>query len=307
MSEIDIAIIGAGPAGITAAIYAKRKNLTVRVFDKRIVGGYVADSVLLENYTGFSAIKGIELAQKMAEHAKAQGVAIDEGTGIEHAKKAKNGFELEITGGEKLTAKAIIIATGTDHKQLNVPGEKELSGHGVTYCATCDGPLFRGKDVAVIGGGNSGVTNALFLADICKKVYIIEFGSELKSDNVYLEQIEKKKNIIVLTDRKITRIFGETTVEGIELEDTKSGESKMVSCEGVFIYIGLVPRNSLAKELGCKLGKRGYIETGKDGSTSVNGVFAAGDVTGIFAQAIVAAGEGAKASESAFNFLMKKK
>jgi len=307
MNELDLAIIGAGPAGITAAIYAKRKNLSVRLFEKGIAGGYVADSVLLENYTGFKEIKGIELAQKMAEHAKAQGIKIEEGITVEHAKKSTQGFELELSTGEKINAKAIIIATGTTHKQLNVPGEKELLGKGVTYCATCDGPMFREKTVAVIGGGNSGITNALFLADICKKVFIIEFGSQIKADAVYLDQLQKKKNIEVLTNRKIVRIFGDTMVEGIEVENTQTGESSMIECQGVFVYIGLLPQNSIARELGCKLDKKGYIETSKEGRTTVKGVFAAGDVSGAFAQAIVAAGTGAIAAESVFQFLLEKK
>lgn len=302
-----MAVIGAGPAGITAAIYAKRKNLGIRLFDKKIAGGYVADAVLLENYTGFEAIKGIELARKMQQHARAQGIEIEEGTGVKHARKSGDKFELELGGGKKLQARVIILATGTTHRHLNVPGEKELQGKGVAYCATCDGPLFKGKKVAVIGGGNSGATNALFLADICEKVFLVEFSPRLKCDDVYRKRLAEKKNIEVLTGTRTTRILGETAVEGIEVEPAKGGEKKTIDCSAVFVYAGMLPQSSLAKELGCRVNEHGYIETGRDHSTSVPGVFAAGDVTGAFAQAIVAAGQGAIAAEAAYNFLQKKR
>ncbi|MEM0360802.1 MAG: FAD-dependent oxidoreductase [Candidatus Diapherotrites archaeon] len=304
--ETDIAIIGAGPAGITAGIYALRKGLKVLVFEKKIAGGNIVDSVLVENYPGIKSIKGFELAQKMQEHFEGIGGKILEGIEIKKAKKTLNGFELETGNGEKILAKAIIIASGATHKKLKAKNAEKLEGKGIHYCATCDGPLYREKTVAVIGGGNSGAMNALFLAGICKKVFLLEFGDKLKCDKIYEEKLKEKK-VQTILNAEVFEITGSEKANGLKYRDRVSGKEKEIAVDGVFVYIGLLPENGIAKMLGCRLSEKGYIETGMQMNTSIEGVFAAGDITGTFAQAIVAAGQGAIAAESAYWFLANKK
>jgi len=302
MAHIDVAIIGSGPAGMASGIYAARKNLKVRVLEKKIAGGYTADSVLVENYPGFKAIKGIELAMKIQSHLESFGVKAEEGIEVKSAKQSEGKFELELSTGEKLEAKTLILATGTTHKKLGAKNAEKLEGNGIHYCATCDGPLYKDKTVAVIGGGNSGVTNALFLADICKKVFLLEYGEELKADSVYCPKLEEK-GVEVVLNAEVFELLGEETVSGLKYRDRESKEEKELKLDAVFVYIGLVPNSGIAKELGCELNEYSYIKVNKDMSTTVKGVFAAGDITGGFAQSIVAAGQGAVAAESAYQHI----
>ena len=302
MGEIDLAIIGAGPAGMTAGIYAKRKELKVRVLEKKIAGGYTADSVLIENYPGIKSIKGIDLAMKIQEHLESMGVQAEEGIEVKSAKKAGEKFLLELSNGEKLEAKAVIIASGTTHKKLKAKNSEALEGNGIHYCATCDGPLYKGKTVAVIGGGNSGVTNALFLAGICRKVYLFEFGEALRADEIYHKKL-KEARVEIRTNAEVFEVLGKERVSGLKYRGTSTGKEKEIPLEAIFVYIGLIPNSGTAKQLGCELGQYGYIKVNKELETSVPGAFAAGDITGGFAQTIVAAGQGAVASESAYRFI----
>jgi len=300
--EVDIAIIGSGPAGLTAGIYALRKNLKIRVLEKRMAGGNTADSVLVENYPGFKAIKGIELAQKMQEHFEALGGIPEEGIEVREAKKEGNEFALKLSDGNALKARAIIIATGTTHKKLRAENAEKLEGKGIHYCATCDGPLYRDRVVAVIGGGNSGVTNALFLADICKKVFLLEYNDRLRADPVYFEEL-KQKGVEVITSAEVFALEGEEKVTGLKYRERKTGQEKELELDAVFVYVGLKPNSEIASQLGCKTSEHGYITTDSWMRTSVEGVFAAGDITGNFAQTVVACGQGAVASESAYQYL----
>jgi thioredoxin reductase (NADPH) len=258
--------------------------------------------VLVENYPGFEPIKGFELAQKMIEHAKRVGVKINEGVAIISAKKAGKEFELKTSEQEVIKAKAIILATGAKHKKLNVKGMKEFEGKGISYCATCDGSLFANKKVAVIGGGNSGAVNALYLSKICEHVYLIEYMPELMCEKAYLPKL-KEANVEIITNAEVFEFYGKEMLEGLKYRDRATGKSNTLEVSGVFIYIGIEPNNELAKQLTCELNEKGYIKVDTHMNTSVQGVFAAGDITGIFQQIAVACGQGAIAAESAYRYL----
>ncbi len=301
---VDVAIIGGGPAGITAALYAKRKALNVKVFETKAVGGQTADAIWVENYPGIKKIRGMELMQKMAEHLKEFGVEPEEAAEVTGVKKKGNLFELDIENGEeKLLAKSIILCTGSKYKELGVPGEKEFYGKGVSYCATCDGPGFKDKVVAIVGAGNSGANAALFFAGICKKVYLIEFNEKTGFDSVYAQPINAEAKIELMLNTQAVEIEGKEKVNGIKVKDRKGNEEKMLAVEGVFVYIGSVPQNKIAKQLGLKLDGKEFVKIGKGNEASIKGVFAAGDITGELAQTIVAAGSGAIAAVSVFEFL----
>lgn len=300
---LDVAIVGAGPAGLTAAIYAKRKGVSVELFDASTAGGKLNEAVLLENFPGFKAIKGAELAQKMKEQVEALGVKINEFTNVESIEKGKEGFILK-TDSSAINARSVIIASGASHRKLNVKGADEFEGKGISYCATCDGPLFANKNVAVIGGGNSGAMNALYLSDICKKVYLLEYMPELKCERAYLEEM-KKKGITIITNAEVSEFFGDETLKGLKYRERETKAEKELSVEGAFVYIGIKANSELASKLGCELDERGDVKVDQYMQTTVPGVFAAGDVTGIFQQAIVACAQGALAAESAYRYLKK--
>ncbi|MCX8190556.1 MAG: FAD-dependent oxidoreductase [Candidatus Diapherotrites archaeon] len=304
MPELDLVIVGAGPAGITAGIYAKRKGLKVELFEGLVAGGTVNEAVLVENYPGFEPIVGQKLAEKMAETAKRVGVKINESEKIVSAKKISGLFELETETGKSIKAKAIILATGASHRKINVAGAKELEGKGIAYCATCDGPLFAKKAVAIIGGGNSGAANALYMSDIASKVYLIEYAPKLMCEKAYIEKLEEKK-VEIITNANVIEFVGHNSLREVRFEDRTSKKQKSVAVEGAFIYIGIEPNNHLAKQLGCELDEKGYVKVDLRMCSSVEGVFAAGDITGIFPQMIVACGQGAIAAESAYRYIKK--
>ena len=229
---VDVAIIGGGPAGITAALYAKRKALSVKLFETKAVGGQTADAIWVENYPGVKKIRGMELMQKMAEHLKEFGVEPEEAAEVTGVKKNGELFELDIEDvEEKLLAKSIIICTGSKYKELGVPGEKELYGKGVSYCATCDGPGFKDKIVAVVGAGNSGANAALFFAGICKKVYLIEFGEKPVFESVYAQPIKAESKIELMINTQTVGIDGREKVNGIKVKNRKRGEEKVVAVD----------------------------------------------------------------------------
>jgi thioredoxin reductase (NADPH) len=300
---IDLAVVGGGAAGMAAAIYAVRKNLRARVFEREALGGQSAVAIWVENYPGFRKIRGEELMNKWAEHLASFGVEVEEANGVSGIKEAGNGFELALDSGEKAMAKAVLIATGTENRKLGIPGERELFGKGVSYCANCDGPFFRGKRVAVIGGGNSGVTNALYLAEMAKETTLIEFLPKLNCDEVYLQGLEES-GIRVLTNTQAMEIMGSERVEAIKVRERESGEEREIPVEGIFIYAGLSPRNELAKKLGLELDERGFIRVDGNNMASVDGVFAAGDVRAeALAQIVWAAGDGAKAALAVYDYI----
>lgn len=294
----DLIIIGAGPAGITAAVYAARKRLSFMVITLDI-GGQAAWSGDVENYTGYQFITGPELASKFEEHMRTYNVMVKENEEVEEVRKTGATIMVKTHKGE-YESKTLIVSSGKMSKELNVPGEKEFKHRGVTYCATCDGPLFSGKDVAVVGGGNSALDAALQMMRIAKHVYIINTGSALGGDAVMREKVEKSHLVTVLNSSKITAIVGEKMVTGVKI--MRDNKEEVITVGGVFVEIGLIPNSKFAVEL--DKNQYGEIKINTRAETNVPGIFAAGDVTDVpEKQIVIAAGEGSKAALSAFKYL----
>lgn len=302
--DSELAIIGAGPAGYSAAIYAVRAGLKTIVFEKGIGGGLAAISPNIENYAGFESISGMDLTEKMKKHAsKYTDIHFNEE--VKKISKKNDIFSIE-TSKKTYEVKAILLCTGTEYRKLNVSGEAELSGKGVSYCATCDGFFFKGKKVAVVGGGNTALIEAIYLKQIgCDEVYLIHRRDQLRAEKAYQDEaLEKGVKIIYST--QVVSINGSEKVEHLEIRDIKENKNKKLPVDGVFISIGEIPQNEIAKNLGVKLDDKDFIIVDKDGRTNVKGVYAAGDITGGLRQVITACSEGAKAALSSTEVLGKK-
>ncbi|MBU1894288.1 MAG: FAD-dependent oxidoreductase [Candidatus Omnitrophica bacterium] len=298
----DLIIIGAGPAGITAAVYASRNKLDTLLVTEDI-GGQAAWSGDIENYTGYQFITGVELAGKFEEHMKKYATEVKENEPV--SKMWKEGEKVCIETLKNIYfAKTAIIASGKKSKELEVPGEREFKNKGLTYCAICDGPLFEGKDVAVIGGGNSALDAGLQLIKIAKKVYMLNITAELGGDAIMREKLMKADNFSIINSAEVTEIFGEKLVKGLKYKKQSSQNELLV--QGVFVEIGLIPNSEFIKDV--DKNKYGEIVVNCRTETSVPGIFAAGDVTDVpEKQIIIAAGEGAKAALEVFRFLSKKR
>jgi alkyl hydroperoxide reductase subunit F len=298
MKIYDLVILGAGPAGITAAVYAARKKIDFLVLTQDI-GGQAAYSGDIENYTGYQFISGPELTIKFEEHMRSFRIKVNMPESVRDIKKEGKLIKTTTDKAEYLS-KAVIVATGKKPRMLNVPGEREFKNKGVSYCATCDGPLFKDKPVAVIGGGNSALDAVLALIKICPKVYVINIGYILTADTVMVEAAEKAPNVEIWNNTKIECINGDSFVKGIEVE--KQGKAYKLSVEGVFIEIGLIPNSDFNKTV--KHNELGEIIVDCHNSTNIEGIFAAGDVTNVVEkQIVIACGEGSKACLSAFKYL----
>ncbi len=296
----DLIIIGAGPAGITAAVYAARKKMNFLVITQDI-GGQAAWSGDIENYTGYQFVTGPELVSKFEEHMRKYQIEAKEGEETVDLEKAGDIIRVR-TSKAAYEAKTVIIASGKVSRALGVPGEKEYKNKGLTYCATCDGPLFAGKDVAVIGGGNSALDAALQLMKIARKVYIINNTPKLGGDPVMREKIEASKVVSVYNGSKVAAITGNKMVTGITI--TRSGKTESIPVEGIFVEIGLVPNSGFARSI--EKNQHGEIRINCKNETNLAGVFAAGDVTDVpEKQIIIAAGEGSKAALSAFKYISR--
>ena len=299
---LDLIIIGAGPAGITAAVYAARKKMKLLVITKDI-GGQTAWSGDIENYTGYQFVSGPELVSKFEEHLRKYNITLKENEEALELRKKGNVVYLKTDKGE-YEAKTVIIASGKRSRELGVPGEKEFKNRGLTYCATCDGPLFAGKDVAVIGGGNSALDAALQLVNIAKKVYVINIASGFTGDPIMQEKVKENKKVVILNNSQVLSVSGNKMVNAIKVKTQK--EEREISVEGIFVEIGLIPNSGFAKTI--KKNKQGEIKVDSYNRTDIPGVFAAGDVTDVpEKQIIIAAGEGAKATLGAFRYLSKLK
>ncbi len=307
MSEkiLDVLIVGGGPAGLTAGIYAVRRGLSAVVCEGKLPGGTLAITPFIENYPGFKKISGMELAQKLEGHAREQGVEIksDAVAGI-----GKNGevFESLLAGGETLKSKSVVLAMGAMYKHLGIKGEEELSGRGVSYCATCDGPLFRKKKVAVLGGGNTALSSALALSAVASKTFLIHRREEFRGEEAMLRQVEAA-GVEKLVPCKPLEIIGSGKVTGIKIQHAKTLEEKIIEVDGVFVCVGEVPASELAKKIGVKMDEGGYVEVDRECRTSIEGVFAAGDITGWLKQIVTAEYQGAQAALSAFEYVKKEK
>jgi NADH-dependent peroxiredoxin subunit F len=300
----DVLIVGGGPAGAAAAIYAARKGIKTGVLAERF-GGQVLDTLAIENFISVTETDGPKFAVALEQHVKQYEVDI---MNTQRASELVPGrvIEVKTASGATLKSKSVILATGARWREINVPGEKEYRNHGVAYCPHCDGPLFKGKRVAVIGGGNSGVEAAIDLAGIVQHVTLIEFGAELRADAVLQRKLRSLPNVKVIVSAQTTEILGDgKKVVGLTYTDRTSNASHQVELEGVFVQIGLVPNTEWLKGT-VALSRHGEIEVDARGQTSVPGVFAAGDVTTVpYKQIIIATGEGAKAALSAFDHLIR--
>ena len=302
----DIVIIGGGPAGISAGIYAARKKLNTLLATKEF-GGQMNKAHKVENYPGITSATGADLAKKFVEHLKKFEIEIREGKNVREIKKANVGFEVVLEDGEKFETKTIIIASGKNPRPLKVHGEDKFLGKGVTYCSVCDAPLFKNKDVVVIGGGNAGLDAALDLTKYANKIYVLEFGEKFMGDESTQEKLKASKKVEMITNAATKEIKGDRFVESLVYEDKKSSKAIELKIQGVFVEIGYVPSSGFIKNL-VEFNEKGEIVVNpKDNSTKTSGVFAAGDVTDVtYKQIIIAAGEGAKVALSAYNFLQNK-
>jgi len=299
----DVTVIGGGPAGISAAIYSARKGLKVTIVADRF-GGQVKDTMGIENLISVKYTTGPELTGSLVSHLDEHEITKKEHIRVEKIEKGDI-KTITLSNGEVFTTRSVIIATGANWRELGVPGEKENIGNGVAYCPHCDGPFYKGKDVAVIGGGNSGVEAALDLAGIVKSVTVYEFLPELKADQVLIDQLYKRDNISVVKNAATKQVIAENgKVTAIEFTDRATNEVHQQKLQGIFVQIGLVPNSAVVKGV-VDLTKYGEVIINEKGATSETGIFACGDVTTVpYKQIVVAMGEGSKASLAAFDYLL---
>ena len=300
----DLLVVGGGPAGASAAIYSARKGIRTGVVAERF-GGQVLDTMGIENFISVKETEGPKLAAALEQHVKTYDVDV---MNLQRAEALVPGdvIEIKLASGASLKAKSVVLATGARWREMNVPGEKEYRNRGVAYCPHCDGPLFKGKRVAVIGGGNSGVEAAIDLAGIVSHVTLLEFDSKLRADAVLQRKLYSLPNVTVITSAQTTEVTGDgAKVNGLRYKDRNSGEARNIELEGIFVQIGLLPNTDWLKGT-VALSNRGEIEVDARGQTSVPGVFAAGDATTVpYKQIVIAMGEGSKAALSAFDHLIR--
>lgn len=310
MEDYDIIIVGAGPAGLTAGMYAGRQNSKALIIDKGLAGGNGLEVPMMQNYPGYDLISGMELIQNMKVQTEKY-CEILENEIIDSIEKTDDGFILKTEKSPMLMTeesdeihefktKTLILATGASHRHLNVPGEEEFLGRGVAYCATCDGMFFVGKDILMIGGGNSAAQEALYLNNLGCNVRLVHRRDELRCEH-HLQKALEEKGIEVLWNSTVEKINGEMMVESVSL--LRDGVEEEVPTNAVFVAIGDDPSNELASNLGVELDEAGYIVTDKKQATNIEGVFSAGDITGGVKQWVVACGEGAVAAISAYDYL----
>lgn len=306
MEEIyDLAILGAGPAGICAAIYATRGKMNTLWLEKKFVqGGQIVDTYEVDNYPGLPGITGLDLGETMVKHAEKLGIKPKREPVL--SIEEENGLKVIRTKKNRYMAKAVILACGAAHRQLGIPGEEELSGMGVSYCATCDGAFFQDGTVAVVGGGNVAVEDAILLSRTCKKVYLVHRRDELRADKVLQDKLFKCANVEMVWDSVPTVIEGTDKVEDIKVHNVKTDEGKTIAVDGVFIAVGILPNTEKFKGL-VDLDESGYIIAGEDGVTSTPGIFAAGDIrTKNLRQVVTAVADGANAVASVQRYLIEK-
>ncbi|MCI5873834.1 MAG: thioredoxin-disulfide reductase [Clostridiales bacterium] len=298
----DMIIIGSGPAGLAAAIYGQRAKLSVLVIEKQpMSGGQIVNTPDVDNYPGMPGVGGFELASRFRAHADTMGaeVIVGEVTALELSGDVKK----VTTEAMTYEGKTVVIATGATHRKLGVPGEEQLVGAGVSYCATCDGAFFRGKEVAVIGGGDVALEDALFLSRISRKVYLIHRRDELRGAKSLQEKVFEAENIEIIWDTVVEAIEGEGSVERLALRQMKTGEKSSLPVQGAFVAVGIQPNSDLFQGL-VDMDESGYIQAGEDGVTGTPGVFVAGDVrTKRLRQVITAASDGANAVTSVEHYL----
>lgn len=304
----DVLVVGGGPAGAAAAIYAARKGIRTGIAAERL-GGQLLDTVGIENFISVKETEGHKLASGLEQHVTTYDVDVmnlQRAEALIPAPQSGDLIEVKLAGGASLKARSVIVATGARWREINVPGEREYRNRGVAYCPHCDGPLFKGKRVAVIGGGNSGVEAAIDLAGLVSHVWLIEYDPQLRADAVLVRKLASLSNVTIITGAQTTEVTGDgERVNGLVYKERQSGERRRLDLAGVFVQIGLVPNTDWLKGT-LSLSQRGEIEVDARGQTSLPGVFAAGDCTVVpYKQIVIAVGEGAKASLSAFDHLIR--
>lgn len=307
----DLIILGAGAAGMTASIYASRYKINHLIFGDK-VGGQFVDAHVVENYPGFTSISGYDLTVNFRNHVESYGVKIREERigGVGHD---ESGFSVSTETGEKIMAKSLILGMGARHRALNIPGEDKFLGRGVSYCATCDAPLFKDKVVAVVGGGNSAVTATLHVSEFARQVYLIHRREEFdRVDPVWLDALNQKKNVSKIMSAQAKELRGDSLLKELDYVTNGTNDLQVLAVDGVFVEIGLVPAASLANQLSVEVDSRGYISARGDLATNVKGVFAAGDVVKQsdvpqLRQMVTSAGQGAIAAAGVYAFLNQQK
>ncbi len=299
----DLIIIGSGPAGLAAAVYAQRACLDTLIIERSTVsGGQILNTYEVDNYPGYPGISGYELGMKLREHADKLRAQFKEDTALKIEDEGRGKVKRVIGMKEIYEARTLILATGASHKKLGIPGEKELAGAGVSYCATCDGAFFRNRTAAVIGGGDVAVEDAIFLSRMCSKVYLIHRRGELRAAKNLQNQLFSKENVEILWNMQAKAIEGDGAVERLILSENGTGEEKELSLQGVFIAVGIQPETAVFE--GIVDMEQGYIKAGEDGITSAPGIFAAGDIRAKkLRQIVTAAADGANAVTSAEQYL----
>jgi len=276
--EYDVIIIGGGPAGFTAGIYVARAMFKVMIIEKGVPGGQVAISDIVDNYTGFIEIKGFDLSQKMLEHVMKFEVPIEYIEAVDLWKEGKY-FYVKLSDERILKSKAVILATGASPRKLNVPGENEFYGKGVSYCAVCDGAFFKNKVVAVVGGGDSAFTEGLYLSNIVSKLYLIHRREQFRAQPIYVQKLKNKKNVEFILNSIVKEIRGDKKVKEILIENVKTNELSRLELDGVFIYIGMVPQNQLLKNFKeIEYDENGFVIADETTRTKIDGLFVAGDL-----------------------------
>ncbi|MBO7927445.1 alkyl hydroperoxide reductase subunit F [Pseudoalteromonas sp. K222D] len=304
--KFDVLVIGGGPAGASAAIYSARKGLNTGIVADRF-GGQVADTLAIENFISIKATEGPKLVAQLEEHVKEYDVDVMHNQRAAKLSRNNNGYEITLENGAVLSAKSLVLATGARWREMNVTGEQQYRGHGVAYCPHCDGPLFKGKPVAVIGGGNSGIEAAIDLANIVEHVTVLEFADTLRADEVLIRKASSMANITIIKSAQTTEVLGDgKKVTGLTYTDRVSGDSKQLTLAGIFVQIGLIPNTEWLKDSELELSKFGEVLIDAKGATSLPGVYGAGDATNTpFKQIIIAMGSGATASLGAFDYLIR--
>lgn len=294
--EQDVVIVGGGPGGLTTAIYLARYGLKTLVIERSAPGGKVNVNPLIENYPGFESVSGEELARRMHAHALKCGASV-----LSPEEVVKLDLRGEMKGvytgsGREFVARAVVIATGAEERRLGIPGEAELFGKGVSYCAVCDAPFFRGKRVLVVGGGNTAAISALHLSRIASEVILVHRRASMRAERALVDKLRATANVRFRLNSVITRVVGSSKVEGALLKDLGSGEESLMEVDGVFIFVGVEPRSELARESGVEVDERGFIKVDHWQRTNLPGVYAVGDVTGEPMQIAKAVGDGVRAA-----------
>ena len=291
----DLIIVGCGPAGMTAGLYAARMGLNAVILETGICGGRMMNAWQIENYPGFEKISGSDLTMKMKAQAENAGVEIREMTAAEEFRFSKPMKVVVTADGDEFHAPAVVLAMGACDAELGVPGETEYHGRGISYCATCDGPLYRGKRVVVVGGGNTAAMDALFLANIVEKVYIVHRRNQLRAEKTYADRLKAMSNVEILWDTILLEVLGEEAVTGVRLRNNKIDKEWTLESDGVFIAVGCTPNSSFCEPVGVNLDDKGNIIVDANQQTNIKGVYAAGDITGEPRQIVKACGDAVKA------------